>query len=83
MARSIKKGPFIDARLEKKILAMNTGGKKTTIKTNVPFYSNFFGEEVMINNDFEVISPDGFVIEDLRNMSTLAISSLELDQDTK
>jgi small subunit ribosomal protein S19 len=33
MARSIKKGPFIDSRLEEKVTAMNKGGKKTVIKT--------------------------------------------------
>jgi len=33
MARSIKKGPFIDFRLEEKVTAMNQAGKKTVIKT--------------------------------------------------
>ncbi|MCU0390194.1 MAG: 30S ribosomal protein S19 [Thermoflexibacter sp.] len=33
MARSLKKGPYIDFRLEKKVTAMNEGGKKTVIKT--------------------------------------------------
>jgi small subunit ribosomal protein S19 len=33
MARSLKKGPFIDYKLEKKVLAMAEGGKKTVIKT--------------------------------------------------
>ena len=33
MARSLKKGPFVDPSLEKKIMAMNTGGKKQAIKT--------------------------------------------------
>lgn len=33
MSRSLKKGPFIDQRLEKKILAMNESKKKTAVKT--------------------------------------------------
>ena len=33
MARSIKKGPFIDAHLEKKVTAMNEAGNKKVIKT--------------------------------------------------
>lgn len=33
MARSLKKGPFIDWKLEEKILAMNEAKKKTVIKT--------------------------------------------------
>ncbi len=33
MARSLKKGPFIDPKLEKKVDKMNEGGKKKTIKT--------------------------------------------------
>ncbi|SHE42652.1 SSU ribosomal protein S19P [Mariniphaga anaerophila] len=33
MSRSLKKGPFIDFKLERKILAMNDGGKKSVVKT--------------------------------------------------
>ena len=33
MSRSLKKGPYIDINLEKKVLAMNEGGKKSVIKT--------------------------------------------------
>ncbi len=33
MARSLKKGPYIDLKLEKKVAAMNEGGKKSVIKT--------------------------------------------------
>ncbi|HLF34283.1 MAG TPA: 30S ribosomal protein S19 [Cyclobacteriaceae bacterium] len=33
MARSLKKGPYIDHRLVKKIEAMNISGKKSVIKT--------------------------------------------------
>jgi small subunit ribosomal protein S19 len=33
MSRSIKKGPFIDFKLEKRILEMNEGQKKTVLKT--------------------------------------------------
>lgn len=33
MSRSLKKGPFCDASLMKKIEAMNAGGKKQVVKT--------------------------------------------------
>jgi len=33
MSRSLKKGPFIDYKLERKILAMNEARKKSVIKT--------------------------------------------------
>jgi small subunit ribosomal protein S19 len=33
MGRSLKKGPYIDFRLEKKIETMNGSGKKSVIKT--------------------------------------------------
>ncbi|MGQ1786955.1 MULTISPECIES: 30S ribosomal protein S19 [unclassified Saccharicrinis] len=33
MSRSLKKGPFIDYKLEAKVLKMNDSGKKTVIKT--------------------------------------------------
>lgn len=33
MGRSLKKGPYIDYRLDTKVQAVNTTGKKTVIKT--------------------------------------------------
>jgi len=33
MSRSLKKGPFIDFKLEKKVMVMNQTSKKTVIKT--------------------------------------------------
>ncbi len=33
MARSLKKGPFVDFKLDKKVAAMNDGKKKSVIKT--------------------------------------------------
>ncbi len=33
MSRSLKKGPFIDFKLEKKVNTMTESGKKTAIKT--------------------------------------------------
>ena len=33
MARSLKKGPFVDAHLMKKVEALNESGKKEVIKT--------------------------------------------------
>lgn len=33
MSRSLKKGPFIDFKVERKVLALNESGKKSVIKT--------------------------------------------------
>ena len=33
MSRSLKKGPYIEVKLEKRILAMNESGKKNVVKT--------------------------------------------------
>jgi len=33
MSRSLKKGPYINVKLENKILAMNVSGKKAVLKT--------------------------------------------------
>jgi ribosomal protein S19, bacterial/organelle len=33
MSRSLKKGPFIDFKLERKVLVMNEANKKTVVKT--------------------------------------------------
>jgi small subunit ribosomal protein S19 len=33
MSRSLKKGPFIDFKLERKVLAMNDANKKSVVKT--------------------------------------------------
>jgi small subunit ribosomal protein S19 len=33
MARSLKKGPYVDFRLEKKVMEMSNSGKKSVIKT--------------------------------------------------
>ena len=44
MARSLKKGPFIDWKLEKKLLDLQASGKKTVIKT--------WSRKSMISPDF-------------------------------
>ena len=33
MSRSLKKGPYIEVKLEKKVLAKNESGKKSVVKT--------------------------------------------------
>lgn len=32
MSRSLKKGPYIEPKLEKRVIAQNEGGKKSVIK---------------------------------------------------
>jgi len=53
MSRSLKKGPFIDFSLEKKITGMNDSGKKTVIKTwarNSMISPDFVGHTIAVHN---------------------------------
>jgi len=53
MSRSIKKGPFIDYKLEKRILEMNQGHKKTVLKTwsrRSVISPDFVGHTIAVHN---------------------------------
>jgi len=53
MSRSVKKGPFVDYKLEKKILEMNKTGKKTVIKTwsrRSEITPDFVGHTIAVHN---------------------------------
>jgi small subunit ribosomal protein S19 len=53
MARSLKKGPFIDPSLMNKIVAMNTSGEKRVIKTwsrRSTISPEFVGHTLAIHN---------------------------------
>lgn len=53
MARSLKKGPFIDHKLEKKVLAAVASGKKTVIKTwsrRSMITPDFVGQTIAVHN---------------------------------
>ena len=53
MSRSLKKGPYINVALEKKILAMNESGKKSVVKTwaRASMISpDFVGHTVAVHN---------------------------------
>ena len=41
MSRSLKKGPYIEVKLEKKVLAMNESGKKSVVKTCLLYTSTY------------------------------------------
>ncbi|MCK4754320.1 MAG: 30S ribosomal protein S19 [Calditrichia bacterium] len=58
MARSIKKGPFIDESLVKKIEAMNAENKKVVVKTwsrrsTIP--PDFVGHTIAVHNGIKFI----------------------------
>ena len=58
MARSIKKGPFIDFKLEEKVLAMNQSGKKSVIKTwsrRSTISPDFVGHTLAVHNGHKFI----------------------------
>ena len=53
MSRSLKKGPYINVKLEKKVLAMNESGKKAVVKTwaRASMISpDFVGHTVAVHN---------------------------------
>ncbi len=53
MSRSLKKGPFISVKLEKKILNMNDSGKKSVVKTwsrGSMISPDFVGHTIAVHN---------------------------------
>lgn len=53
MSRSLKKGPYINLKLEKKVNDMNESGKKTVVKTWVRasmISPDFVGHTIAVHN---------------------------------
>ncbi len=53
MSRSLKKGPFIDYKLEKRVLDMNASNKKSVIKTwsrRSMISPDFVGHTIAVHN---------------------------------
>ena len=53
MSRSIKKGPFIEYKLEKRVLEMNEGQKKSVLKTwsrRSVISPDFVGHTIAVHN---------------------------------
>jgi small subunit ribosomal protein S19 len=53
MSRSIKKGPFIDFKLDKRVIGMNEGQKKSVIKTwsrRSVISPDFVGHTIAVHN---------------------------------
>lgn len=66
MARSLKKGPFIDEHLMKKVQEMNKSGKKEVIKTwsrRSTIFPDFIGHTFAVHNGKEHIPV--YVTEDM------------------
>ena len=59
MSRSLKKGPYINVKLEKRIFAMNESGKKVVVKTwaRASMISpDFVGHTVAVHNGSKFIA---------------------------
>ncbi len=66
MSRSNKKGPYVDAKLVKKILAMNASGSKQPIKTWArasQIAPEFVGHTFLVHNGHKFI--EVFISEDM------------------
>ena len=66
MARSLKKGPFVEKSLMKKVKAMNEGGKKEVVKTwsrRSTIFPEFIGHTFAVHNGKEFIPV--YVTEDM------------------
>ena len=66
MARSLKKGPFIDKHLMNKVKKVNEAGKKEVIKTwsrRSTIYPEFIGHTFAVHNGKEFIPV--YVTEDM------------------
>ena len=66
MARSLKKGPFIDGHLMKKVEAMNASGEKGVIKTwsrRSTIFPEFVGHTIAVHNGKDFIPV--YVTEDM------------------
>ena len=66
MARSLKKGPFVDASLMKKVENVNESGKKEVIKTwsrRSTIYPQFIGHTFAVHNGKEFVPV--YVTEDM------------------
>jgi small subunit ribosomal protein S19 len=53
MSRSVKKGPFVDPKLEKKVAAMNAAKKRDPIRTwsrRTTIIPDFVGHTFMVHN---------------------------------
>ena len=53
MSRSLKKGPFIDFKLEKKVLVLNESAKKSIVKTwarHSMISPDFVGHTIAVHN---------------------------------
>ena len=66
MTRSLKKGPFADESLKKKVKTLNENGKKEVIKTwsrRSTIFPDFIGHTIAVHNGREFIPV--YITEDM------------------
>ena len=57
MSRSLKKGPYINVSLEKKVLEMNESGKKNVVKTWANKFIPVYVTENMVGHKLGEFAP--------------------------
>ena len=84
MSRSIKKGPFIDFKLEKRVLEMNEGQKKSVLKTwsrRSVISPDFVGHTIAVHNGNKFIPvyiTENMVGHKLENLHLPVLSGVTL-----
>ena len=84
MARSLKKGPFADESLLKKVDAMNAAGDKTVIKTwsrRSTIFPSFVGHTFAVHDGRRHVPV--YVTEDMVGTSSVSSLQQELTEDTE
>ena len=72
MSRSLKKGPYIEPKLEARVIAQNEGGKKSVIKTwsRASMISpDFVGQTIAVHNGNKFINEKNNAILEPKNMT--------------
>ena len=82
MARSLKKGPFADESLLKKVDAMNASGDKSVIKTwsrRSTIFPSFVGHTIAVHDGRKHVPV--YVTEDMVDISSVSSLQQELTED--
>jgi len=82
MSRSLKKGPFIDYKLEKRVLDMSESGKKKVVKTwsrRSMISPDFVGHTIAVHNGNKFIPV--YITENMVGINLVNLHQQEFSAD--